>query len=197
MTEPKPPVDWELIEREYRAGQLSVSEIARLGNCSHTAIQKKAKKRGWTRNLREKVREEVAARLVAEGVANGNARETIERAAERDIQLIRDHRKDISSGRLVVRSLWEELQEASDHRVAIEQAIVAETNEDGKRRAIMLRAVSLSSRSSTAANLAVALKNLVGIERQAFGLGDGSEGSSDGSAMTVEIVRFAQDPASE
>jgi DNA-binding Lrp family transcriptional regulator len=43
MTE-RMSVDWEAIEREYRAGQLSVREIARQQGLSHTAINKRAKR---------------------------------------------------------------------------------------------------------------------------------------------------------
>ena len=42
-------VDWEAIEREYRAGVLSVSEIARQHGIAHPTIFKKAKAFGWER----------------------------------------------------------------------------------------------------------------------------------------------------
>ena len=67
MTERK-LVDWEAIEREYRAGQLTVVEIGRQHGLSHTAINKRAKRDGWTRNLAGRVRKEVSARLVSEKV---------------------------------------------------------------------------------------------------------------------------------
>jgi len=184
------PIDWERIEAEYRAGQLSVSEIGRLNGVSHTAIQKKAKRFGWTRNLREKVREEVAARLVAEGVATGNARETIERAAERDIHLIREHRRDIGEHRLAVQELVAELRSGTESREEIEQAIEDETAADlsPRRRAAMLKAVALPSRAAVAANLAMAVKNLVGIERTAFGMSNGVQpNGEDDSAPGVKI----------
>ena len=42
----KATLDREAIEREFRAGQLSVSEIGRIYGVTHTAILKKAKKLG-------------------------------------------------------------------------------------------------------------------------------------------------------
>jgi hypothetical protein len=63
MTERK-SVDWEAIEREYRAGQLSVREIARRSGVTEGAVRKHAKDGGWTRALAEKVREAVRERLV-------------------------------------------------------------------------------------------------------------------------------------
>ena len=85
MTERK-ILDWEVIEREYRAGQLSVREIAETHGVSHPAILKRAKHDGWERNLSDAVREKVTTRLVTDGVTGKSARETVELAAERAVQ---------------------------------------------------------------------------------------------------------------
>lgn len=63
MTE-KPKTDWEAIERDYRAGQLSIREIARKHGISDTAIRKEAKARGWQRDLADKVRKAVREEVV-------------------------------------------------------------------------------------------------------------------------------------
>lgn len=93
-------VDWEAVEREYRAGQLSVSEIGRQFGVSHTAINKRAKAESWTRNLAKAVRETVKAKLVSDGVSaevsSANARETIELAAARAVEVVRSHRRALS-----------------------------------------------------------------------------------------------------
>jgi hypothetical protein len=173
-------LDWEAIEREYRAGQLSVTEIGRIYGCSHTAINKRAKKLAWSRNLAERVREEVSARLVSDEVSATTIRETVEAAAERVVQLVREHRRDIREGREAVAALFTELREATRSRNDIEQAI-SELDGDGRKRAGLLRSTSLPSRASVAASLAIALKNLIACERNAFGLSTGSspDGDSD------------------
>lgn len=56
--------DWETIEREYRAGQLSVREIARRHEISEKAIRKRAERDGWQRDLADKVRQGVREALV-------------------------------------------------------------------------------------------------------------------------------------
>jgi hypothetical protein len=97
---------------------------------------------------------------------------------------VREHRRDIRTGREAVSALVTELRNVTDDRNAIESAIEAETADDAnaRRRATMLRAVSLGSRASIAASLSVALKNLITIERHAFGLETGrADGSSDNS----------------
>ena len=87
MTERK-SVDWEAIEREYRAGQLTVVEIGRQHGLSHTAINKRAKRDGWTRNLANRVRKEVSARLVSQ-VSPEAERAAIEPAVARGVQVVR------------------------------------------------------------------------------------------------------------
>jgi hypothetical protein len=91
MTERK-SVDWEAIEREYRAGQLTVVEIGRQHGLSHTAINKRAKRDGWTRNLADRVRKEVSARLVSEKASPEAERAAIEPAVARGVQVVREHR---------------------------------------------------------------------------------------------------------
>jgi hypothetical protein len=184
MTERK-SVDWEAIEREYRAGQLTVVEIGRQHGLSHTAINKRAKRDGWTRNLADKVREEVSARLVSESTETERA--AIEPAVARGVQVVREHRASIGRGQRLVSALFGELEEASENRAAIEEAVEEETEDDenGKRRAMMLRAVALPSRAGVIVNLSNALRTLVALERQAFNLGDGLDGNDRAADVPV------------
>lgn len=164
--------DWEAIEREYRAGQLSVVEIGRQHGVSHTAINKRAKKEGWKRDLSAKVRAEVSARLVSPEVSAANAEEAIETAAARGVELVRQHRASLAHANRIVSKLLHELERGTDNIEDIEAEIETETAEDrgGKRRAMMLKAVSLPTRANTATALTQALKNLIPLERQAFKL---------------------------
>lgn len=181
MSEQRKTVDWEAIEREYRAGQLSLREIGRIHDVSDTAIRKKAKAEGWQRDLTEKVREAVRTKLVRElsGSQNGsqeqreaNDREIVEETSDRGVALVRSHQKSLARGHGIVMKLLAELEEATDDRVEIEEAIEQETeaDRDPKRRNQMLRAVNLGSRAATVRELSMAIKNLIPLERQAFGL---------------------------
>jgi L-amino acid N-acyltransferase YncA len=51
----KKHVDWELIEKDYRAGLKTLRQIADERGVSHVAIAKRAKKFGWVRDLSEKI----------------------------------------------------------------------------------------------------------------------------------------------
>src|ERR1700722_7248426 len=153
MTERK-SVDWEAIEREYRAGQLTIVEIGRQYGLSHTAINKRAKRDGWTRNLAGRVRDEVSARLVSEKVSSETERAAIEPAVARGVQVVREHRASIGRGQRLVSALFGELEEASENRDEIEAAIEEETEDDdkGKGRAMMLRAGALPGAARAVAN---------------------------------------------
>lgn len=165
-------IDWERIEREYRAGQLSVAEIGRQCDISHQAINKRAKREGWTRNLAGKVRAEVAARLVAGTVATCNTREAIDNAAARGVELVRQHQHTIGRGRAITLRLLDELEASTCHVGELEEMIEAETLEDRdpRRRNAMLKAVSLPGRSGVVKDLSLAARNWIGLERQAFNL---------------------------
>jgi hypothetical protein len=100
--EPKPPVDWEAIEREYRAGQLSLREIARQFDVSDTAIRKRAKADSWTRPLADKVREAVREKLVRADGSHAGSRpqrasdeEIVDGAADRGFAVVTSHRRDL------------------------------------------------------------------------------------------------------
>ncbi len=183
-TPKKPPVDWESIEREYRAGQLSVVEIGRQHGVSHTAINKRAKKHSWSRDLSAEVRRQVSARLVSPEVSPevsfANAKEAVETAAARGVEVVRQHRRDISEKRDLVRGLVAELRQASDGRADLEEAIEDETadDKDARRRNSMLRAVSLASRAGIIRDLTASAKTLIDLERQAFSLNEPGEGAS-------------------
>lgn len=123
---------------------------------------------GWTRNLAVRVRSEVSTRLVSSEVATRNAEQAVDEAANRVIALVREHRQDIGSARQLVASLVAELREASDNIGEIETTIEAKA--DSNRRRMMQKAVTLPARASVLASLSVAMKNLVGLERQAFNL---------------------------
>lgn len=173
-------IDWEAVEREYRAGQLSVSEVGRQYGVSHTAINKRAKKEGWTRDLTEKVRKEVSARLVSPEVSEANARQAVETAAVRGVALVRSHQASLGRANRIAEKLMSELETGTEHNEAIEAEIWAETATDTntQRRNSMMKAVSLQSRAATLRELSQALKNLIPLERQAFNL-DATAGSDD------------------
>lgn len=170
-------IDWEAVERDYRAGMLSIRELAKLHDISDKAVRNKAKELGWERDLTEKIAEKAKADLVRAESAPADLeteRTIIDTAAASIVTVVRGHRKRITRQTQLVDILTEQLVEAAVNRSDVEEAIEEETANDqtGQRKAMMLRSVSLQSHSAIAVNLANALKTLVGLERQAFNIKD-------------------------
>lgn len=186
--------DWEAVERDYRAGLLSLREIAGPAGITEGAIRKRAKVNGWERNLTAKVNEKVRNDLVRAEVRaahrESTEREIIDQAAATVVQVVRSHRTRISKHTELVELLSEQLVSAAGKREDIEDVIFDETalDKDGKRRSAMMRAVSLPTHASTAVNLANALKTLIGLERQAFSIKDESEAPIDPLATLLSRV---------
>jgi transposase-like protein len=107
----KPRTDWEAIEREYRAGQLSIREIARRFDVSDTAIRKRAKAESWTQDLAEKVRKAVREKLVRGSSQDQRAdREIVEEKAEVGFAVVTSHRADIQQLRGLKRIIADRLE---------------------------------------------------------------------------------------
>lgn len=105
-------IDWELVEREYRAGKLSIREIARVAGCAESMIRKKAKAEGWYRDLSAKIDEQVRNKLVRSEVRTPAAteREIIEAASDTNVAIITLQRKDVTALRDHEERLFAELE---------------------------------------------------------------------------------------
>lgn len=166
-------VDWDAIERPYRAGVLSIREIARNHDLSEKAIRKHALEYGWERDLTEKVQQKVRNDLVRKQVRTADPvteREIVEQAAAVQVHVVREHQTLGSRGMRTVLMLSERLDEA----IARSDEITDEISgiADGEKRKRMLRAVSLGQLITLAANLGSAARTWIAIERQAFNIPD-------------------------
>lgn len=186
--------DWESVERAYRAGTLSIREVAKLHDVSDTAIRKKAKAGGWQRDLTDKVAEKVRTDLVRSEVCTSTPqteREIVEVAAATVVQVVRGHRSRIKQGNDLVELLTNQLIDVAGKRDEFESEIESMCAEDktGERRARLMKAVSLSSHATIAVNLAAATKTWVGLERQAFSIKDdtGPDAGDDLAALLATI----------
>ncbi|WP_183129858.1 hypothetical protein [Proteus mirabilis] len=175
--------DWEAIESAYRAGVMSIREIASQYEITHQAISKRAKKEGWERDLKAKVKARaenlVAKREVVSLVATEKAiseRQLIEANAEVIANVRMEHRGDIRRARELTNNLFDELSaECADVpalRKLGELMFSPDDNGRDKLNEIYHSIISLPERVKSAKALSETLKNLVGLERQAYGLDD-------------------------
>lgn len=190
--------DWERIESDYRAGILSVREIAASQGISHTAIQKKAKAEGWERDLGAKIKAKadrlVAKREVATQVATETAvseRLIVEANAEVIAQVRLTHRGDIARARKLCMSLLAEIEVETENLDLFEELGELLRAEDDKgqdkRNDVYRRVISGASRIDSMKKLADALKVLVGLEREAYGI-DTDQGSAGGGSEMVKVL---------
>jgi len=174
----KKQVDWEAVEGGYPAGVLSLRQIAIKHGISDTAVRKHAKAHGWERDLSQRVRDKVRADLVRAEVRARTPdeqvrteRQIIEAAAATVVEVIRGHRTSLARARSVVETLQAQLQDVIGSRDDIRKAVV-DLVDDGRRRDAMMRAVSIGENVTTVRDLTQAIKNLIALERQAFGMSD-------------------------
>lgn len=184
----KQPVDWERIEQLFRAGVLSLREIAAAcPGSNHVAIARRAKKEGWVQDLSAKIkakandlvtRQAVTADVTAERAVTD--RTLIEINAQVIANVRMAHRGDISRSRSVANKLLDELEGLTDNRDLFEQLGELLRSEDDKgqdkRNDLYMRVIDLPARTKTMKDLADTLKNLIALERQAYDLGSKPEG---------------------
>ena len=201
MVAEKTAPDWELAERLYRAGQISLRMIAPQCGVTEGAIRKKAKKEGWARDLTEKVQQAVRTELVrAEGTHRPacepdprTEREIVTQAAENAVAVVRGHRRDLSAGQAICATLFDQLKDAAENRAELEEQAHDEAGEGpsaGKRRAAFLKALSLPTHAGVIRDLSAAMKNFQTLERAAWNLDEKKE---DVPEYEAELKRLAEE----
>ncbi|MHC8408304.1 hypothetical protein [Pseudomonas sp. TMB3-21] len=194
MTTKQP--DWERIEQLFRAGLLSVREIAAACGVSHTAINKRSKAEGWDRDLNAKIKAKADSLVSKREVSTKVSTETL--ATERGIveanaEVIADirmaHRTDIGRSRRLANKLLDELEALTDEQGTIKELIsqLKEADDDGDAMSDVLALAHkmgvLPSRTKTMKELAETLKTLVALERQAYDL-DTKSGGNDADELS-------------
>lgn len=173
--------DWEKIEICWRAGVLSVREIAAQHGISHTAINKRAKLKEWDRDLSEKITAKaeslVSRREVSTQVSSEKAiseRQLIEANAQVIADVRMSHRGDIRRARSLTMTLLSELEATTIDHDLFEQLgeLLRDEDERGqdKRNDLYQKIIGLPSRVDSVKKLSEALKTLVGLEREAYGM---------------------------
>lgn len=195
--------DWERIEADYRAGLLSVREIAAANGVSHVAIGKRAKRDGWERDLDAKIKAKAEALVTKAEVTKEVTSElavTERRIVEANAQVIAEvrvsHRRDIARARSLAMKLLDELEIQTDSVDLLEQleaALAGEDGPDGLTR-VFQRVTSTAGRIDSAKKLAEAMKVLVSMEREAYGIVDAAKVEHTGKdGGPVEVVHMTPD----
>jgi hypothetical protein len=188
MAEGKKVTDWERIESDYRAGLLSVREIAAAQGISHVAIAKRAKRDGWTRDLGAKIKAKAEALVTSRTVTSEVTAERavtdkaiIEANAEVIANVRLGHRKDIGRARTLAMSLLAELEaQTTDRELFAKVAeLLSGSGDEADQVSLpdkmmdLYRAVtSLPGRTKTMKDLGDTLHKLITLEREAYNIAD-------------------------
>lgn len=201
--------DWERIEVEYRAGILSLRELAALHPATnHVAISRRAKKEGWTRDLSAKIKARADELVTRQAVTPAETaqravteREVVEASAARIAQVRGEHRSDIQRARSLLMTLFGEVEAQTSAlsdllRVA---DILRDADDNGvdKLNDLFRKVISTPGRVDSAKKLVEAMKIAVTMEREAYGI-EGAPLKIEGSAsgpMTLAAFYAGLSPA--
>ncbi|EPQ4688066.1 hypothetical protein LXC81_004406 [Citrobacter freundii] len=178
--------DWEAIETAYRAGVMSLREIASQHGISEGAIRKRAKRDDWSRDLNAKIQQKaddlVRKQEVRKQVRNESTlteRVLIEATAEVIATVRMEHRGDIRRARELTNTLFDELGAQCADVSALEQFgdIMFDPDDKGRDRLneIYQKVISLPSRVKSMKDLSDSLKTLIGLEREAYSIENKAE----------------------
>lgn len=206
---PRSP-DWERIELDYRAGIKTLRQIADENGITHGAINKRAKRDGWERDLSQKIQDKADALVSKAAVSSEVSTDT--RVRERAVidanaQAVADvrlgHRKDARRVRQLTNRLMDELEQQTDPATLaklqeLAAAVVAPGEKPGRDRygELLEAVISLPERSKTLKVLSESLRIVVDMERTAFGMdkvdpGGAGPGEGGVARIAVEFVRPA------
>lgn len=178
--------DWEAIETAYRAGVMSLREIASQHGISEGAIRKRAKRDDWSRDLNAKVKEraddlvrKAEVRKQVRSEVTFNERVLIEATAEVIANVRMEHRGDIRRARELTNTLFDELAGECGDVAALEQLGEMMRREDDKGmdklNDLYHKIISLPSRVKSMKDLSDSLKTLIGLEREAYSIENKAE----------------------
>lgn len=203
---PDDPADAERFRQlvlDYRAGVVPLRQLGRQYGVSAAALIKWAKRFGWSRDLRQKIDQKAQAKIdraAVNAAVNGGVnakrpcsdpteRQVIEANAEAIARVRLEHRDDLQRTRKLVHTLLSELEAATEQpeefaRLAGLRETSTVNGSPTELTKAYHRAVSRSGRVSDLKALTEALKNLIALERQAWGL----ETRADDSAATPSLT---------
>lgn len=178
--------DWEAIETAYRAGVMSLREIASQHGISEGAIRKRAKRDDWSRDLNAKVKEraddlvrKAEVRKQVRSEVTFNERVLIEATAEVIATVRMEHRGDIRRARELTNMLFDELAGECGDVAALEMLGDLMRREDDKGQDklndLYHKIISLPSRVKSMKDLSDSLKTLIGLEREAYSIENKAE----------------------
>ncbi|MGP3789779.1 hypothetical protein [Pseudomonas sp. B392_1p] len=191
MTAKKPRAtryDWTAVERDYRTGQYSNRELARIHGPSEGAIRKRAADGGWTRDLSEQIRQRVrekTGRAIAQEIVQAETdAEVVEQAAEVGAGIVRGHQQLLRKAKTLAETLMDQLETQLSRGTITVQLKSGDTAEID---------TPLDYAGKTLGNATMALERTIRLERQAYGLDDEGAGKTAGKSLDELLAEVAEE----
>ncbi len=200
-------IDWDAVEPLYRAGVLNNLDIVRQYEADHlhsqvwkatvaeSAIRKRAKEKGWEKNLAEKVKKQIKENVVRKEVRMKcefalTDQEIVDQAASIGSEIVLQHRRDIPKKRALVDKLFAEIETMTDEKETLMEVINLVRDGGEKAQAtLMSKLSSLPSRIKGMKELTSSYKELITLERQAFDLNSSSFEGEEVKEITMRVVK--------
>lgn len=186
----KPAPDWERIELDYRAGIKTLRQIAEENGITHGAVNKRAKRDGWERDLAEKIRAKADALVSRAAVSESVSVETkaaekalVEANAEMQYRTRMEHRSDIAELKALFRTLVGEAKASAvigDLAEQLLEVMNPPSEEDSpaaarradKQRELLEKILSHAGRVDSAKKLADMYEKIFNMDRISAGIDD-------------------------
>ena len=173
--------DWARIEIDYRAGIKPLRQIAAEHGITHGAVNKRAVRDEWVRDLGAKIRQRAESKVSKAAVSATVSKDravtekmVVEANAEAIVRVRLAHRSDISRARKLAVALLAELEAQTGglEELAALGEMLRDDSAAGRDRLneAYQAVISLPERTKTLKALAEALKTLIYLEREAFGI---------------------------
>lgn len=202
-------IDWERIESEYRAGLLSVREIAAAHNITHGAINKRKNRDKWERDLSARIKAKADALVSKAEVSDLVSKErlatdieTVEVNAQAIANIRLSHRKDISRAKTLAMLLLGEVEGQTVNLELLEKLGELMASPDGngydRLNEVYRKVIATPSRIDGIKKLSDAMKTLVTMEREAWGITEKSMANEYDEAMMRQLfaampIEFARE----
>ena len=176
-----PSIDWQAVERDYRAGVMSLREMGSLHSVSEGAIRKRAKRDEWTKDLKAKIqakadelvrKQEVRKLVRAEGAISDQMQIMAMGQRVADVQM--GHKAIAARGFVLCQALLQELEDQTFDTVILGQLgeLMRSPDDAGmdKLNDLYKKIISTPGRVDTAKKLIETMKSVITMEREAYGI---------------------------
>lgn len=175
-------IDWQAVERDYRAGVMSLREMGAAHDVAESAIRKRAKRDEWPRDLRAKIqakaeelvrKQEVRSLVRTEGAISDKMQ--IQAMGQRVADVQMGHKAIAARGMKLCQALLAELETQTFDTVILSQLGEMMRNPDDsgtdKLNDIYKKIISTPGRVDTAKKLVETMKSVIAMEREAYNIG--------------------------